>query len=175
MSVTTDLTFRTRPLPYSSPSLPESIWFAQGAVVGDASGGYMELLCTIAPGGKSSGKGFSLEQVLPTLNVYGASYPLVHCYNFDIYGPGLANPVSKSFSVAVQGHTSYATPQAAALVRDSEVRVFLGNQGTPSVDATIRLQLQNAVGQTFGVYMTGYIWPASWGTNGARRPVDGLL
>lgn len=175
MSVTADIEIRYRLVPYRSIDLPDAVWYAQGAVIGDATGGHMELNILLNATGQRTGRSWSLEDFLPTVNVSLGSEGVCSVRNMDQYGPGQANPVTKSFRFTIGGNTALSAPEAAIQVRDIHPRFFLGNQAASSTPAQLRLRLPNIDANTFGVYASGYVWPSSASLIGARRPVDGML
>lgn len=179
MSVTNDATIRRRPLPYrNDPTLPESVWYAQGAVIGDVSGGFAEVNIILNPGGTiRSGRSWSLETCLLTQNNNSATREgRIRTQNLDVIGPSLQNPILKAFIMLCEFvSANIGAPESATNVRDIHPRLYLGTQGSTALAATIETQWSNEDGITMGVYMTGYEWSAQAISVGARRPIDGLL
>lgn len=177
MSVTNDLEIRRRSVynPLRIPTLPESIWYSNGAIIGDATGGHAELNVILNPGSRRSGRAWSLEQCFPTLNVSATERAIVRAENMDLFGPGLTNPVTKTFSIDMQGQPDAEVPESAGLMRDCQPHLFMGSQATTASPATVRLQTQNIDLNTFGVYCTGYEWGPEAVALGPQLPPGSLL
>jgi len=179
MSVTATAQIRRRPYPKVNErdfSLPDSIWYAQGGVVGDGSGGFAELLIILnAEGDTRSGRSWSLEESLPTGSTSGITLFRFNSLNMDNIGPGLNNPIQKAMHQEMRTSGAFVAPGSQALVRDTQPRLFLGSQGASTVDARIQGQWPNVTGVTFGWYASGYEWGPGGLARGIRRPLDGMF
>lgn len=177
MSVSNDLEIRRRSVynPLRIPTWPESIWYSQGAAIGDAGGGHNALNVILNPGTLRSGRAWSLEQVYPTLNVAATETVIVQAQNMDLFGPGLTNPVTKSFGVDTLSNNDVRTPENAVVLRDAHPHLFMGSQATTAVPATVRFETANILNNTFGVYCTGYEWGPEAMALGPQLPPGSLL
>jgi len=159
---------------YDDPGLPVGMYFGQGAVTGDASGGDMSVLFQFKGEAEPvSGRFFNIEQ----FNVFHSGVILVSGHvqltNFETLGPvGLVNRQwrfelqSNANGVAAINQATYIPLPlflgSVAPVRDlaAQVAVGIDNVDLTSLVATIQ----------------GYIWePRSiQAEGGLRRPVDSL-
>lgn len=178
MSVEAEVTTKSRPYPnpLNDPRLPVEIWYAQGAVIGDASGGHAEVVILLnAAGAIRTGRAWSIETSLVqstsenTVLARGASN------NLDAFGPGLTNPIQKSWSHEMLGVSLIENPKRAGLSRDAHPALYLGAQSGSATGARIQMQWANLDGITFGFYATGYVWEPAALDLGHLKPVNGLI
>lgn len=182
MSVTVTARTLWRPAPNltNDPTLPVRIWYAQAAVTGDAGGGFGEVRIILNPGGSSrSGRAWSIETSIPRRSSAssGAENAVVNTENLDVIGPGLNNPIQKSFVQGmVPASTTLQAPEVGQLVSEMHPKLFLGAQGASENDAVVRIQVANpGVSDILGWYAEGYEWGPGALNWGYRRPVDGLF
>lgn len=162
----------------ADPSLPERIWYAQGAIVGDAGGGFMEVVIVLnAAGATRSGRSWSIETSIPRLSVVNdGDIAIINSLNMDVIGPGLNNPIQKGFAHVLRGSsTAVEAPETTVLAESLHPKLFLGAQGASDSDAEVRCQVANATSQILGWYAEGYEWGPGALNVGYRRPLDGLF
>jgi len=180
VSVETSITVRYRPWAYNQvdKALPSGVWYAQGAVIGDATGGHAEVEIVLnAASVRRSGFLYSLELSLPTTTQAGDKTFRMNSLNLDVLGPGLTNPIQKAFVQFMDNNGSVENPNAAAQVRDMHPSLFLGGQGGTATAAALQGQIDNVDTETFGWYATGYVWnpEAMNAPGGLRRPFNGVI
>lgn len=179
MSVTTDIEIRRRPLINRSgdPSLPETVWYTQGGVAGDVSGGFAEINIILNPAGDTrSGRAWSIMLSLPTLALAAEVIGIFNSLNMDNIGPGLNNPIQKAFAQPTRGASdTLESPESAIAVENLHPNVFLGAQMASTQPATIRIQFPNANGQTFGWHCAGYEWGPLSLNAGYSLPLGGFI
>lgn len=177
MSVEGKATILHRPTGLAPP-YPQSIWYSQGAVIGDVSGGHAEVEITLNPAGVGrTGRAWSLETVLVQQAESGAdAIGILLATNMDVVGPGLTNPIQKSWAVRiVGGGVNIENPDSAIDLRDAHPQIFLGSQGGTVVPAALRLQVPNVLNETTGFYATGYEWSPEGLNTGFWRPAEGMF
>ncbi len=180
MSVTATAQIRRRPYPKANErdfSLPDSIWYAQGGVAGDVSGGFAEVLIILNAGGDTrSGRSWSLEISLPTISAFATDVRFrCNSLNMDNIGPGLNNPIQKGFIQRMPGVALAGAPEQGVEVDDMHPRIFLGSQGASAIDARLEGRWNNIDSPTFGWYASGYEWGPGALAVGIRRPIDGMF
>lgn len=179
MSVEAVATIRRRPYPNpgNDPRLPISIWYTQGAVIGDASGGHMEIVIELNnAAAQRSGRSWSLELSLVQRTDENTFDFRIASNNLDVLGPGLSNPIQKSFVQIVKGvSTSIENPESAIALPGIKVGIYLGSQGGSASAARLQGQAVNVNGATLGWYATGYEWEPAANWIGHLKPIDGLI
>lgn len=179
MSVFTDegIRYRPYPNPTGDPRLPVMIWYMQAAVVGDASGGSarVSFLMNRNPAGRS-GMSWSIEESWPSVNGAAADVLwIVNTLNFDVLGPGLTNPIQKTFTQTCVFAGAVGNPTASVSPGEAHPRLFLGTQGASALSPSIDGKAVNTNGDTFGWYASGYVWSPAALKDGALKPIDSLL
>lgn len=177
MSVTATATIRHRPFPnQGDPTLPESVWYAQGAVVEDASGGFAEVVIVLNAAGNKSGRAWSIELSIPRRSVTSPATAIVNSENLDAIGVGLADPIQKSFATALIGSSNNPeAPETTVEVRDLHPHIFLGAQLATTANAQIRIQIPNGDSNIFGWFAAGYEWAPGALNRGYQFPLGGFI
>ena len=180
MSVSVDLDVRWRPYPNPSadPRMPVAIWYIQGGVVGDATGGSAEINIILNPAGTvRSGQSWSIEVSLPTVALDSADRPFrCNALNLDVLGPGLTNPIQKAFfQLCSFTNAAVSAPRSGVAVGDIHPRIYLGTQGAATAPAQLQGMFSNTNLLTFGWYASGYVWGPAALKDGHLKPRDSLL
>ncbi len=159
---------------YDDPGLPVGMYFAQGAVTGDASGGDMLILFGFKGEGEPvSGRFFNLEQI----NIFHSSNLTkqghIVANNFETLGPvGLVNRQWR-FSLIDNRNDVSAMNEGLYL----PLPLFLGSVApVASLAADLEVGIDNVDVTSLVATIQGYIWePRSvQAEGGLRRPVDSL-
>lgn len=177
MSVEAVAVIRHRPYPnLGDPSLPESVWYTQGGVAGDVSGGHAEIAIILnAEGETRSGRAWSIEVSLPSIAEEPSSRRFrVVSLNMDNIGPGLTGPIQKSFVQQLLVATDSENPNAAAEGNQLHIGIFMGAQMASNLPATLQGQFDNRDGSTYGWYAAGYEWGPQSLNVGYRIPAGGF-
>jgi len=159
---------------YDDPGLPVGMWFAQGAVTGDASGGDMIVFFQFKGEGEAvSGRFFNLEQ----FNIFHSAIATKDAHmvinNFETLGPvGLVN---RQFRMRLQDNDNGVSAMDNAYYLP--LPIFLGSVApVASLSADLEFGIDNVDLTSFVATAQGYIWePRSiQAPGGLRRPVDSL-
>lgn len=181
MSVETEAIIKMRPWAYNQvdKGLPNGVWYAQAAVVGDASGGHAEIVIVLNESAlvRRSGRSFSIELSLPVgqLTTVDAAFRAVSL-NMDILSAG--NPIQKAWTqVADHFASTIEAPRAAVPPNVMYPSFFLGSQAASTADARLQGQFNNVDTIVFGWYASGYTWEpgAQNAPGGLRRPFNGVF
>lgn len=179
MSVTADALVVWRPWAYNrfDPGLPSGIWFSQAAVAGDASGGFAEIVIELqAISSSVSGRLYSIEKSQPSINGASADQ-FFRGVSFGMDPLASLGPIQKVWIQEINDVGVAGNPNAASIARDIDVDIFLGAQILATSQARLNGQFNNANGDTFAWFATGYIWDpgAVNAPLGLRKPLGGVL
>jgi len=177
MSVSATATMRRRPYPnpQGDPRLPVAIWYMQGAVAGDASGGTRTVQIVLnAAGATRTGRSWSIETCEIEDSHNADQDAIIFSQNTDVIGPGLTNPIQQSFSQIIRSD-GFGSPACATQADHLHPRIYIGAQGASANPAAVSAVLINRDGETMGVYMSGYEWGPEVINLGALKPADGLI
>lgn len=156
--------------------LPSAVWYAQGAVVGDVSGGHAEVVIVLnAAAATRTGRSWSVEVSLPTTTNAADAQFRVNSLNLDFIGqPG--QPIQKAFTQLLVADGNLENPVTACLVRDIRPSFYLGAQGAATAAARLQGQFSNVDGKVFGWYAAGFEWaPGAVNAPGGLRRPPGLV
>lgn len=158
---------------YDDPGLPTGMYFGQGAVTGDASGGQMRVIFEFRDAGSRSGRFFNIEQLdAQHTDAVNKNFH-VGAVNWERVGDsGLLNRqwrgrvVTNSNGLA----TTFNTEQVP-------LPLFLGQTTVVTeLASTINVTVDNVDLSSWGVTIQGYIWGprSTLSEGGLRRPIDSL-
>lgn len=158
---------------YDDPGLPVGMWFSQGAVLGDASGGQANLQMEFRDAANRSARFFSLEQIeVHHTTSSGRSCAMIATNWEQVSEFGLIN---RQWKIAITSNSN----GVAAL--DNTVTlplpIFLGiTTPVSELPSILTINCANTDGETFFSTVQGYIWePRSvLAEGGLRRPADSL-
>jgi len=159
---------------YDDPGLPVGMWFSQGAVTGDVSGGDMTVITTFHfEGDGISGWFYDLEQ----MNIFNSDTTTkgghIIANNFETLGPvGLVNRQWR-FELENNGNDVSALNEGTHV----PLPLFLGSVApVQSLASSLEIGINNIDLSSLIVTIQGYIWePRSvQAEGGLRRPADSL-
>jgi len=180
--VETEITVKWRGWAYDEvdKGLPSGVWFAQGAIIGDASGGHAEVAILLNAGAAGrSGQLWSIEVSMPTVAADTQDRVFrMNSINLDAIGPGQGNPIQKAYTqIMDQVSGGIDNPRSAVAAENLFPGVFLGSQSASNSPATLQGQTDNIDTLTFAWYASGYVWSpgAVNAPGGLRRPLGGVF
>lgn len=159
---------------YDDPGLPVGMYFTQGAVTGDASGGQMVVsFCFRAEGDAASTRFYNIEQMEVFHSDSANKTIALQAVNWDrVASAGLVNRQWHARLINnANGVAAMATDQQFPLP------IFLGiTSPVPDVVCEINVSTPNINITSFVATMQGYIWEgrSMLSQGGLRRPIDSL-
>jgi len=160
---------------YDDPGLPVGMYISQGVILGDLSGGDMQINIRFRNAGvAASGRFFNIEQLeISVTSELSATPGFLNFVNFELSGTtGLVNRAHRFILTSTAGAIS-----ALDFSEAPRLPIFLGiTSPIPALDADVIIGIDNIDGETLTATMQGYIWePRSvMALGGLRRPVDSL-
>lgn len=175
MSVEGAAIIRRRPTGLDVP-YPESIWYGQGAAIGDVGGGFIRITFTFNAGGViRSGRSWSIETWLADTTEDTTRSTRLLTINFDILGPGLIDPINRSMAMLVRNTGLADNPSSASEPANAHPQLYLGAQAGTATTARVEVVYVNTNAETFSSYLSGYEWGPGAMALGVRRPPEGLF
>lgn len=150
---------------YEDPGLPSGFWFANGVVIGDATGGTQVAQINIAEAtNQFNSQYYSLEAI---------SITLARAANFDLR-LAIFN-MDRVFEYTIT--LSLNATASNMLPRDTEMLpLYIGQAGLANTAAGLSFALPNVDTDLLSVHVEGYVWSARSTSvpGGPRRPSEGL-
>ncbi len=179
MSVALTLPIQHRPFRgYDDPGLPSGIWIVLGSVLGDATGGFLNLDLVFKDGSRAvpeSSQLYNLEQLYVFSTLDSDHVIAMIPANWDEDTPGSTGAISTVISLLLS--TPVLLSGSAGLGRDINGMhpLFLGQVRKNATNTIIRFSMSNTA-VSLAVKAEGYFWgpEALNAPGGPRRPVDSL-
>ena len=174
MSVSQDVQVRPRMWRgYDDPGLPIGTYFASFTIIGDGTGGTMQVNFIYKNAGQpANGNFYNIEQLNAFITVAApAQAGFIRALNFETLDAPL--PIEQQWRFLF----SLSLPAASSITELQQIPIFLGQ--TDRIFATqssAQVGTANAAIVAMGASIQGYIWSARsvMAQGGLRRPVDAL-
>lgn len=170
--------FRTEVRPYSGyndPSLPIGAWIGQGVLIGNATGGFLQMNLLFQFGQQELvSELYNVEQFTADVSANTTQVAEIQTRNMDrLAGDRLVGVQRWQFPVIGDGVNN----AMSQLESQAGLPIFLGRPTTRLLECGVRVQFANTDLLTFSCTLQGYIWgPRSvLAEGGPRRPVNGLF
>lgn len=158
MTITVRQTIRTSPVQGGVPIVgePAGFYAERGVVVGDASGGTMNIAFDYsAPNSQLSGRMFSLEQVDLVSIMATTRGVRVSLLNFNIVNNIIHN---WGMQISMSDPTLIGQPVPGATQKLHALGVFLGQQDVAPSSCTMNFSITNFLNDQLLVTIAGYWW-----------------
>lgn len=170
--------FRTEMRPYSGyrdPSLPVGAWIANGALIGDLSGGFIQMNFLFQFGQQPlNSQLYNIERFSADISASLSLLGEIQTRQMDNLAPGRPVGVQRWIFDITGDNVNNASCKLDSF---SGLPIWLGSCQEAFLECGVRFQFQNLDGLTHTVTVQGYVWdPRSvLAPGGPQRPPNGFL